>query len=202
MVMPRRSQTNIHLTGNPPLTLTQGQWDDLMGESSLRLRGGSDPALAAFQPGGSGTSFYIYEFNTGNEMFFVTQIPHRWLVGTDLSPHVHWTPGARGTAESGNTVAWKLDYSIISINGTFASSSTIDLTDTCDGTNDKHQLSGGLDIDGSTLGISSVIVGRLYRDSGDTWATNTATNRPKLLQFDIHYQIDSFGSDAMTSKSF
>jgi len=178
-----------------------GEWDDVrIVPGAFKFPGASDPTLSDWQPTGSGATFKVYEFNSNNEGFFSVQLPHSYKEGTDLSPHVHWTPRSRGAAESGKTVAWKVDYTITNINGAFVASATIDLTDTCDGTNEKHQLSGGADISGSTLTISAMIIGRVYRAAGDTWATNTAGNRPVLLELDFHYQKNSVGSTSESSK--
>lgn len=174
-----------------------GYWDDLkVVPGVFTFAGANDPATKAWQPGGSGATFTVYQFNTGDEIFFTHQLPHGYKQGTDLRPHVHWTPANRGTNEDGNTVAWKLDYSIANINGIFVASSTIAMTATCDGVDDKHQLQGADSgvIDGANLLISAVIQGRVYRDSGDTWSSNILGNRPVLIEFDIHFQRDARGS--------
>jgi len=177
-------------------------WDDLrIVPGAFDFAGSSDPTLSTWQPGGVGTTFRIYEFNTNDEVFFTCQIPHTYKLGTDLMAHIHWTPRDRGVIESAKTVAWKLDYSIADINEVFPSSSTLDLTDTCSGTDDYHEMTSSVTLDGSSLsGVSAMIVCRLYRDGGDTWANNGAGELPVLLEFDFHYQIDTVGSRQELSK--
>ena len=171
-------------------------WDDLrIVPGAFDFPGNADPALADWQPGGSGTTFSVYECAASDEAFFSVQVPHQYKEGSDFLAHVHWTPGDRGTAESGKTVAWKIDYTIANIDGTFGASATLDLTDTCTGANDAHLATPEITIDGSSTTISAMIMGRIYRDTGDTWATNTGGNCPILLEIDFHYQIDGFGSD-------
>ena len=96
--------------------------------------------------------------------------------------------------ESGNTVAWKLDYTWANIGTVFPSSSNIDLSDICTGLDDYHEMSAEVDITGTGKGISSMLQCRIYRDTGDTWSSVVPGQLPLLLEFDIHYQIDTIGS--------
>ena len=200
--------SEINTSGQIGMFGNARQWDDLrIVPGAFQFAGASDPNLSNWQPGGAGATFQVYEFNTNDEVFFTCQLPHNYDIGTDLKPHVHWTPRNRGTNESGNGVAWKIDYSLVDVNGTFSSSSTVNLTDTCDGTDHKHQVSASGTISGlSITGVSAMLIIRLYRDGSDendTWSTNTINNRPALLEFDIHYQADTAaGSDGETSKTF
>lgn len=168
---------------------------------AFQFAGAADPSLSAWQPTGTGASFLIYEFNNADVVYFIVQMPHNYKQGTDLLAHVHWTPRARGVTENTHTVFWKLDYSIANIDANFGASATVDMTDTCDGVNEKHLLSPELTISGTNLTVSHIITCRLYRDAGDTWATNTANNRPALLEFDFHYQLDSTGSQTSLTKT-
>ena len=113
--------------------------------------------------------------------------------GSDITAHVHWTPHDRGVAEGTHTVAWKIDYSWASIGDTFLPSATVDLTDACQSINDHHLMTPNVTITGTGKGISSMIVGRLYRDTGDGWS-GTGANAPILLEIDFHFQVDSTGS--------
>jgi hypothetical protein len=56
-------------------------------------------------------------------------------------------------------------------------------------------------ISGAGLGISSQMIGRIYRfnDASDTWA-GTGANLPIFIEFDLHYEKDSMGSRTPTSK--
>ncbi len=191
-----REQSNHRITYDT-------QWDDIrVTPGAFSFPGVNDPALADWQPGGSGATFMLYEFAENDEVTIFCQLPHSYKQGTDLKPHLHWTPGDRGTEENGNTVAWKLDYTIISPDGTFVTSANVDLSDTVTGTDDQHELSPSNTISGSGLGVSSMLVGRLYRDStGDTWSTDTVGNRPMILEFDLHFEVDGHGSDTELSKT-
>jgi len=177
-------------------------WDDLrIVPGAFTFAGSSDPTLSNWQPTGSGATFKVYEFDNGKEVFFSTQMPHKYKQGTDLKPHIHWTPRARGVAESGNTVAWKIDYTIANVDGNLGASANVDLTSTCSGVNERHEISASGTITGTNLTVSHIIIGRIYRDAGDSWETNTAGNRPVLLEFDIHFQLDTLGSQQEGAKT-
>jgi len=115
-------------------------------------------------------------------------MPYTYKEGTDLMPHVHWSPKSTNTGD----VDWILEYTIVNIGGTFGNTTTIHMLDTADGVIDKHQISVGDAIDGSGLGISHMIVCRLYRDGGE--GDDDFTGDASLLEFDLHFQIDTMGS--------
>lgn len=172
------------------------RWDDMrIVPGATRLGGGNDPFASTWQPGGAGATYQVYSFNNADELFFLIQIPHGYILGTDFYAHVHWTPRDRGVTEDTKTVFWKLDVSLAPVNGVMPASTTLDLTDTCDGVNHKHLKTPSVELDGSSLqGVSGMIIGRVYRDAGDTWAGNIAAQAPALLEIDFHYQSDDLGS--------
>jgi hypothetical protein len=179
-------------------------WDDMrIVPSVFDVPGNTDPDVISYQPAGSGATFKVYGFAKGDEGFFTIQFPHTYKVGSTLKAHVHWTPGPRGVAESGNTVQWRLDYSIAPIGSNFPASTTISLADACDGVNHKHQMTAEVDIPGVGVGtnVSAQMWGRIYRwnNASDTWA-GIGANLPIFIEFDIHYEIDSVGSKTSSSK--
>lgn len=177
------------------------KWEDLrVVPGAFQFLGANDPTLSAWQPGASGATFRIYKFQSSDEIFFTCQVPHAYKQGTSLEAHLHWTPADRGNEESTKTVAWKLDYSWANIAGVVAPSSTADLTDTCTGTDDLHEMTSSITLNGTGKTISSMLVCRLYRDTGDSWVGTTAAQSPGILEFDLHYQIDDRGSQNETSK--
>ena len=174
-------------------------WDDLrIIPSGMDRPGTADPTLKVIR-----TNIYGWEFEKNDEAYFTAQMPHGYKVGSNFYVHVHWTPGANGVTENAKTVGWKVDVSAASINGVIGAPQTYDLSGTCDGVDYKHKMSSDVEISGSGVGISSIIQGRVYRtDTGadDTW-TGTATGElPFLLELDFHYELDTAGSRAPTSK--
>jgi len=65
----------------------------------------------------------------------------------------------------------------------------------------KHLLASGTGItpsSGTQDGLSSLLIGRLYRvggGTGDTYAASAA-----LISIDIHYELNTIGSREMTTK--
>jgi hypothetical protein len=180
-------------------------WDDLrITPGAFDLPGTSDPALVAWTPGGSGIATKLYEFQAGDTATFTIQLPHSYKHGTSIYVHVHWTPGANGSTESGRLVGWKLDYTWANINGAFASMATADLQDACNGVNHEHNMTPDVEIAGTGKTVSSMLVCNIKRtDTGtdDTWAGTGSGSLPMLLEIDFHFQIDTVGSRQRTSKT-
>lgn len=128
-------------------------------------------------------------------MYFTVQIPHSYKVGTNLYPHIHWT--TKSGTPSGTDVVWGLEYTWMTIGGTFGNTTLstgntiIDAIGTPSGTG-QHLITPLGTITGTTQGISTIITCRLYRatsDSRDTFGSTTG-----LLGFDIHFEKDTEGS--------
>ena len=183
---------------------TRIEWDDLrITPGSFDRPGISDPAYVAYAPNGGGLTVYVPEFDKDDFVSFAVQLPHGYAEGEDIYVHLHWTPGARGVAEAGNLVGWKLDYSWANYGENFADMQTINLSDACDGVNHRHQMASDVLISGAGKHISSMILCNQRRtDSGadDTWATNTSGNLPLLLEVDFHVPHDTQGSATHSSK--
>jgi len=194
------SAGNVSIDKNGEVTLngTATVWDDMrIIPSSFGRPGIADPDIVAYDVNGGGVSTYLYEFAKNDIASFVVQLPHGYKQGTDIHCHAHWTPGARGNEESGATVGWKVDYSWASINGTFGTMATADLSDACDGTDHKHQKTPSVAISGSGKGGSSMLICNIKRtDTGadDTWAGTASGSLPMLLEVDFHYEISAIGS--------
>ena len=175
-------------------------WDDFrILPSNFDRPGITDPSIQDWQPGGSGMTFKVWCFNQLQMGYFTVQIPHSYKQGSNILVHTHWTPHARGVAENGKTVAWKLDYSWANIDGTFGASANADMTDTCDGVDHKHLMTPEATILGANKTISSMLVCRIYRDNTDDWV-GTGANGPALLELDFHFEIDTVGSKTHSAK--
>jgi len=204
--------TDLTVTTGADKTLVLGTpvWDDLrIVPTSFDFGGSSDPSLVTWTLGAGGSTM-LYEFAKTDIAYFTAQLPHTYKIGTDLSVHIHWTPGSRGTAEAGATVGWKVAWTWASINGTFGAMQTADLSDTVfnGGADpaaavDQHQMTPSVTMTGTGKGISSQIVGYVTRtDTGtdDTWASSTNGQLPLLLELDFHFQSDTIGSRQESAK--
>jgi hypothetical protein len=176
------------------LVLEEVVWDDLrINPGSFDRPRSSDPSIVTYNVNGGGINTYLYGFALNNIASFTIQLPHSYKEGEDISVHVHWTPGANGAANNGLMVGWKVDYSWASINGIFGTMLTADLSDACDGTNHKHQMTPEVTIAGAGKHLSSMIICNIKRtDTGadDTWTTGL----PLILEIDFHFPIDTIGS--------
>lgn len=191
---------------NKTIELANPVYDDLrVTPAGFDRAGVADPSLVSYTPTGSSIATFLYEFQVNDIAYFTVQLPHNYKTGEDIKVHVHWTPGLRGNEENGATVGWKVDYTWANINGTFGAIQTADLSDACDGTDDKHQMTPDVTIDGHTAakGISSMLICNIKRtDTGDddTWAGTASGSLPMILEIDFHYPIDTLGSRDWASK--
>jgi hypothetical protein len=169
-------------------------WEDIRIAGANTRVGVTAPAVGTFGPSGS-LRVLRFEQNHHDEIYFEIQMPHAWKEGSNIYPHVHWAPVS---ATAGNVV-WQLDYTWANPAGTFGAPATMTSDATAaGGTAWVHKISvlkdgsGNAYIAGAGKTISSMLVCRLHRDAGagaDTLAADAA-----FLEFDIHYEVDGFGS--------
>lgn len=184
----------LHMSGNATV------WDDLRISGSAARLGSTAPTLSAFLGAGN-IKALTFDAGQHDEIHFEVQMPHDWKQGTNIYPHVHWTPA---TADAGNVV-WQLDYTWASHSGTFGASATLTSDATpAGGTAWVHKMtelkdgSGNNYIAGTGQTISSMLVCRLHRDAGA--GTDTLAAAVSFLEFDIHYERDTLGSRTATAK--
>lgn len=168
-------------------------WEDIkIPVTSTKSGGSKDPGFVVFKNDGAGSQgVFTYNFDAGieEELYFTLQLPHSYKLGSNLRPHVHWSPTTAGAGD----VVWAIEYVWSNINSTFGNTSIIEITDAADGTSGKHQIVGLGEIDGTGKGISSMLVCRVFRkaaDGADTYAADAS-----LLEIDFHYEIDKLGTD-------
>lgn len=186
---------------------TATQWEDLRLEPTARTTGSNAPTFEQWFTNGSGSrGIYLYSFDDAaagseKETYFTLQMPHAWA-GTAIGIHVHWI-GA--VADTTSAPRWGLEYFWAEIGATFGNTSIV-YTDgsnyTAAGTDAnivqyKHYISKFAAITPSATqdGISSILVGRLFRDSdnaGDTY--NAGGAKCGLLYIDAHYEVNTLGS--------
>ena len=181
-------------TGNIRLIGNATSWDDVRVSGSQFRSGVTAPALSAFGPSGN-LRTYRFESAKHQEVEFEIQMPHRWKEGSKIYPHVHWTPISAAT---GNVV-WELEYAWASINGAFGAPSNMASDPAAaGGTAWVHKLSqfksgGNAYIEGTGQTLSSMLVCRMHRNAGS--GSDTLADDVALLEFDLHYEVDGFGSD-------
>lgn len=183
-------------------------WDDLMVYPDATSRGGSKAPVwggasaTAFKKNGSSQGVFLWMFSasTEQEVYFTIQLPHSYKFGSALKPHVHWTTTTGTLSHTGTNpdyyvnVVWGLEYTVVAIGGTFPNTTLINSNKVISATavTGQHLITPIGDIAGTNLGISTILVCRLYREVGN--ALDNFGEEVGLLGFDIHYEKDTQGS--------
>lgn len=163
-------------------------WDDLRFPATA-----INPPGAASDPDWDVTDGgWLFDPGSTEVLYLVAQLPHTWIEGSTLKPHVHWE---KSTSAAGN-VLWQLRYEWSSIGQvrstlTTLNASTPEISD--QDTADLHAITPLGDIDGTGRGISDMLMMRLERVGGNPADTYDADVR--LLEFDIHFQIGRIGTE-------
>lgn len=166
-------------------------WDDLRAAAAA-----INPPGSASDPGrDAATGLLSYDAASTEQVFVLFQMPHAWVVGTAIYPHVHW---AKSTSASGD-VAWQCRYKLWPINGVLSASWTdlgvvtspvVGTPDT--DTADKQLITDFGDVDMRSLDHSDSILFELSRVGGavaDTYGADAV-----MVEFDAHYQSNRWGS--------
>jgi hypothetical protein len=155
---------------------------------------GINPPGAVSDPARN-TSNGLLEFaaNADNIVAIQVQMPHSWA-RTPIIPHVHW----RKKTEGAGNVLWKLTYEFVNRGGTFTDTPAFLAVYETLGEADPvghalvHLVSVFGEIPMTGMDISCMGILTLSRLPND--GTDSYDGIAQLLEFDIHYQVDSFGS--------
>ena len=162
---------------------------------------GSEPTqeTGLIVPGSKGVWAFHFEAGKDEELFFNTQLPHSWKVGTVLKPHFHFIIPA-GTAVG--TVKIGLEYIIMSPGELAPATTTTTVqTLTINGEHrDTHAISAFPDdivVNTDTGDVSAMMLGRFYREG----TADTFTDALILMEYDAHFKVDSSGSQLEYDKT-
>jgi hypothetical protein len=133
----------------------------------------------------------VFSASQVNIIAVQAQLPHSWVEGTDIDPHVHWSP----TDSNAGNVLWRMEYKIAdAITEAFpADWTTLNVLAAAAGTFDQHQLKSFGKITMEDKHVSCMMLIRISRIGNDP--TDTYASTVKLNEFDIHALLDSLGSD-------
>lgn len=208
----------VDKTGHLTLVGTATAWEDLRIEPTARTAGTNAPTFEKWYDDSGGTSrgVYLYSFddaitNNEKEVHFTMQMPHAWA-GTAIGMHVHWVGAVADTTAA---PIWGLEYAWKDIGQVFGDTTIVytdgsnytDVGTDADITAHKHYISKFTAITPGTSadGISSILVGRLFRFSGDATDTYNEATAPGakcgLLYIDAHFEVNTFGSNTEYSKA-
>jgi len=183
------------------LRLVQPVFDDIRVPVLSTRRGGSRfPGLAKFKDDGAGSQGVFFEWvddDSEEELYFTLQLPHSYKYGTDLEPHVHWTPKVNGTA--GQLVGWGLEYTFQEIGGDFADTTIIYANSHSPADSilvaGRHYLTAFAAISGASIdSVSAMMTCRIFWESTGTGTPDDLAQDAGLLEIDFHFQIDTLGS--------
>ncbi len=190
------------------LELVETTFEDLRVSLIRGLTGASNPpSLTQFMDNGAGSvGVYVFAFSyqavAGNErqMYFAVQLPHGYKNGTNIKPHIHWSPAVTGGVNE--FVKWGLEYTWQNIDGTFGNTTIITSdasgasTATISGdttlTADKHYVSEIGTITGTGKEISSMLVCRIFRNSSH--ADDNLIQDAFAFEVDFHFEVNTIGS--------
>lgn len=136
---------------------------------------------------------YLFPQNDTSEKLYMTvQMPHRWKEGSPIFPHVHFRQGTNGVP------VYKINYKWHSISNQTTSNYVVYTMSTPVATyvsGTIHQICrNSTGIDGTGQTFSSILSIKLYRDD-NSYPGDSMTD-----QFDLHYEIDSFGTKTEYTK--
>ena len=169
------------------VVLEDTRWDDkTISIGGMVLDGSNPPTVGTFV---GSVSVLMFSNTVDNIVYLTLQLPHSYKEGTDVVPHIHWAPMNTNTG----SVTWKMEYQWKNIGEAFSgSTTTVAVTQAASGTTGEQMVASFGAIDGTGKGISSMFCARIYRDvdDGDDYNANAA-----MLEFDIHFEKDTIGSD-------
>lgn len=165
----------------------ESNWDDLrFPASGVSIGGLSTPPDVD-----ADTGLLLFDSTNIETIAIAAQMPHARKVDSIIKPHVHW----RKTSDAAGDVVWSLRYKWLNNNEVEPDwSSIITATDIFTvGSDQKMHIASWGEISGTGKTLSSMFIaqiGRLPTDAGDDYAADAL-----LYEFDIHYQIDTLGSE-------
>jgi len=169
-------------------------WDDLrVSVNSLKVPTASNPSWGTYN------GFQLLEFDSGEnqEVYFTIQLPHSYKEASNITPHVHWI---LDTDDDGTTVEWGLEYKWGDIGDAMDSATTTIYATEGVSTGDegKHQITSFSAITGTGMSISSMLLCRLFRRGSG--GNDDCGESVWLMEFDTHFEMDTVGSRAITTK--
>jgi hypothetical protein len=176
----------IAADGGAGSTPSNPLWDDLR-TSLVRAAVTTDPpTLTVFRGATMANSF---NQDATQSVMFDAQIPHTWLEGSDVHPHLHWSPG---NSTSTLVVRWGLEYTWSNVNDPFPVSQTVYVNAPAAGVAYAHQIASFGALSGVGKRVSSVFSCRLFREGAN--AADTFPVGAFAISFDFHLQMSSDGT--------
>ena len=204
-VTTQKNYTKITEDGSLSYVGNATRWDDLkIPVNSVKVNGADidQPKWENFLGETALLFFEDKSVSSEQSVAFTVQMPHGWKEGSEIKPHVHWSAKI---APNAKRVYWALEYTWINVGENFPATTTIKSNSvvtpngaTLDAYEHVITPLGNIDASGKTL--SSMLICKLYRNSSNASDTFDS-EKAGLLEIDIHYQIDSDGSNQEYTKN-
>lgn len=162
-------------------------WNDLRVSLGTGRPNTSPPTFSTFR---NGVQAWSFAANATEQLYFEAQVPHGWSIGSEIRPHIHWSPG--NSTDTGSVV-WQLEYTWQNAgNEVFPTTTTLSVTDAAAGVAYAHQIAGFGGVSAAGKRESSIFVCRIARVGGD--AADTFTGAAFGISVDFHYLATALGS--------
>lgn len=161
-------------------------WDDLRAPFTQIRRG------ALSKPDFDYTNIgLLFPQNDDAEIIYIIfQLPHKYKLGTDIYPHIHWQQ------MNGNNVVWKLEYKWFNKGGLVPAGFTAATANSqlyTWSTGNLHQYDYWDALSGAAINeLSSILLIKVFRD--DNVDAGAGDGDALAFEFDLHYQLDAVGS--------
>jgi len=161
-------------------------WDDITSDLSAgKAVGANAPTWAVFR---NGISAYKFHQTTMNELWVTFHIKHDYAEGSDVYPHIHWSPNTTSTG----VVRWGMEYTVAKGHDqeAFPATTTIYLESTISSNKQyQHIVTEATDAQAfDAFQADTLILMRIFRDAGN--AADTFPDPVFGLTADIHFQAD------------
>lgn len=182
-----------NITGKS-LGTVQDNWIDLQpAYVTSNTTAPNNPSFTIYN-GGNLAAYEFVGVSSTKQMYFGFQMPHGWIEGSTIFPHLHLYIPSDAT---GGAVKFYMEYSWENVGSTGSETVTTisNATNYAANTvykNEIMSLTSGAGIVGTGKTISSVLMCRIWRDAtdvGDTFASSVW-----LKSIDIHVEQDMIGS--------
>lgn len=181
------NHTEVSSDGHMALRGESVYWDDLRFPA-----GGVNPPGPENAPTvDPDTGLYVFADGSTRILAGLAQLPHVWREASALGPHIHWIQTAPGN------VLWRFETRVFdAVDDDFPEEWTTTYASTTThaypGTGSRVMITPLPAPDVTGRKVSAMVLFRISRMGGDVLDTLSANVR--LLEFDIHHQIDSQGS--------
>jgi hypothetical protein len=180
---------SVRVTGAARVHAALSSWDDSQVPGFASRVGGVAPQFAAFRA----SLLYTYQFNVNDYVTGSIQLPHGYIPGTSLHPHVHYCLDNTAPGAIAN-VQWELTYALSAgIGAAFPAPGAPIVIETNSGGGVAYQeVFADLPTIAFAAGVESAIILVALRRIAAS--ANEYGDVVHLLSWDIHFEKNKLGS--------